>query len=497
MSSRSEQIASQLRVFIKKKNLQVLPSMSILCREYGASFSTIVQAVKILKNEKLVLCRQGSKIHIVGQRIRDIKLSRCYIELEQRIVAGVLKRGTSIEKIAELAKKYTIARSYVIACLTELAQSNLVHKRGRKWIVGPSQDELLSTNDQKGIILIITKWEFDLRIFFNNQHILPFSRMLSNELNAAQMRLHFGFVKTIQLHSEAAGDGIKEIETFIRKNKEQYKGALVHLGYAASELKDLYKSLAPHEKPILYFDSANTFKKNNMPKHCPNFLCYSINEERAIDSVLEVLSEHGHKHIIYFNVLGGKVNWVKNRLILIKKRIKWLKLSIRVQEIIQSEQFWTGPGIDQSHQHAIRRKYELAGRISDAMKIKELSRHDHIIKLRDALINVTPSMAQLRGTEATAIVAPSDQYAFAYFQWLRMVGISLPEHMSLVSFGNIPEAVSYPVSTIDFGFENLGYLAAHHLIGDLPKAKRHVVKSEPAFLERGSIGKPRPGPLVF
>ena len=67
-------------------------------------------------------------------------------------------------------------------------------------------------------------------------------------------------------------------------------------------------------------------------------------------------------------------------------------------------------------------------------------------------------------------------------------------HPSLASYGKIvfAQSVLFPVSTVDYGFERLGYLAAHVFIGDIdvPCGSDGNVGGVCALMDRGSIGKP-------
>jgi DNA-binding LacI/PurR family transcriptional regulator len=54
------------------------------------------------------------------------------------------------------------------------------------------------------------------------------------------------------------------------------------------------------------------------------------------------------------------------------------------------------------------------------------------------------------------------------FQWLRLQHIDIPSRMALISFDNSRLVHPLPITSVDFGFGDLGYAAFHALMGDIP-----------------------------
>ena len=86
------------------------------------------------------------------------------------------------------------------------------------------------------------------------------------------------------------------------------------------------------------------------------------------------------------------------------------------------------------------------------------------------LIDLTACLgAFLARSDTTAILAPNDEHARMFYRWLMMAGIRVPEDLSLLSFDDLVEsAYPYTISSINFGFDSLGYTAFHALLGDIP-----------------------------
>jgi DNA-binding LacI/PurR family transcriptional regulator len=112
---------------------------------------------------------------------------------------------------------------------------------------------------------------------------------------------------------------------------------------------------------------------------------------------------------------------------------------------------------------------------------------------------LTPVLYEyLARRKVTALVAPCDYDGRYLYGWLLLAGYRPGLDLSLVSFDNAWAAQQFPVSSVDFGFELLGYKAFHLIYGDVPvrKTGSGEVSAEAFVTERGSIGTPARGRLV-
>jgi DNA-binding LacI/PurR family transcriptional regulator len=117
----------------------------------------------------------------------------------------------------------------------------------------------------------------------------------------------------------------------------------------------------------------------------------------------------------------------------------------------------------------------------------------HEQELRTAYLRKAPSLVSLLTKhDVTALLAINDNFARKYYFWLRTVGIDVPAHLSVIGFDNLAVNTPYPISSIDFGFERLGYLAAHILIGDTNVAaeRNGDIPGIPTLVDRGSVARP-------
>jgi hypothetical protein len=110
------------------------------------------------------------------------------------------------------------------------------------------------------------------------------------------------------------------------------------------------------------------------------------------------------------------------------------------------------------------------------------------------MLNQSPSMmVALTDPRITALIVPNDQDSFRVHRWLQLAGVAVPRYVSVISFDNYHRFAFVPVSTIDFGFGYLGYMAFHAIMGDIPvrKSRYGDVASRPHVSHRGSLGVPR------
>jgi DNA-binding LacI/PurR family transcriptional regulator len=114
------------------------------------------------------------------------------------------------------------------------------------------------------------------------------------------------------------------------------------------------------------------------------------------------------------------------------------------------------------------------------------------------LLRRTPTLQTLlAGSQVTAIIAANEWLAITYFYWLKYAGLSIPRDLSIIGFDNHRRFMQHPTATLDLKLDELGYLAAHLLIGDIPVRhdRKGNVAAQPQFIDRGALGPAREGKL--
>lgn len=105
-------------------------------------------------------------------------------------------------------------------------------------------------------------------------------------------------------------------------------------------------------------------------------------------------------------------------------------------------------------------------------------------------LHFTPLFLHLmQDPDMHAVVAPNDAMARDLFAWIQGAGTSPGRELSLLSFDNYWALQPLAVTTIDFGFDNLGYAAFHFIQGDIPihQSPPGHVPAKPHVVRRGSV----------
>ena len=93
----------------------------------------------------------------------------------------------------------------------------------------------------------------------------------------------------------------------------------------------------------------------------------------------------------------------------------------------------------------------------------------------------------------TALICPNDEEAGLQYTAVKETGREVPRDISMVSFDNAPWLRPFPVSSVDFGTDGLGYKAFHLLLGLVPVhiGRKRLLQGDNILVDNGSIGPPR------
>lgn len=121
--------------------------------------------------------------------------------------------------------------------------------------------------------------------------------------------------------------------------------------------------------------------------------------------------------------------------------------------------------------------------------LMDVGRHDRRV------LYITSSLSKaVIEQNATAVIAPNDECANVICHWLGAAGIHFPADVSVVSFDdNLARQYPFAISSVNFGFDRLGYLAGHCIMGDLSVrvGGGRSVAAMPTLNHTGSIGTVR------
>ena len=274
---------------------------------------------------------------------------------------------------------------------------------------------------------------------------------------------------------------------------ERYRGAItIDTSITLDEFKDWVRILScSGKKPVLLFDSSGSHPKSVRPNLSMTSSYYRLflDEPSAVELALKSLAQTGHR-TIGVPTFEQDETWAAPRINKIRNTATALFPETTVVQAVHQEAFWVRESA------GLHNKLEL---LAENFR-RFIAESGQIRKVRSGLLHrgnpffaATPSIMRLLEAGCTALIALNDWRAHQYLVWFRNAGLRVPEDMSIVSFDNLAESETVPISTVDFGFARLGYLAAHILIGDIPvKAdKQGNIPGLCTLMDRGSIGLPR------
>jgi hypothetical protein len=227
---------------------------------------------------------------------------------------------------------------------------------------------------------------------------------------------------------------------------------------------------------------------------------FHLSELQAVRLTLKTLYEAGHRIIGVPNP-GSEPAWLRQRSEYIAQVAREMGKSLVVVQQRECEPlFVPQPGMTGAQ---IAAKFDAEGNAFLA-NIKSLALDRATTKMhyarmpadiRRLLLSTVRLGAMIVRHRPTALIAPSDEHAHECYRWLAAAGFSIPRDMTLVSFDdNLDTLYPYPISSVNFGFDYLGYACFHVLLGDLriPTDRWKSIGARPRINHPGTIGAPGP-----
>jgi len=493
-----DRLASRLSSELKEPAPGFLPTIGEWARRYKVCYRTMWKAVKVLKKRGLIVTRKGSSPRRPG-RTSDLTTAqqRVYDDFKTDIVEGHYKTGDMLPKYEFLQRTANVSRDTIVAALRMLSTECLVHKKGKKWFAGPSKDRKgpasVSSRSQPVVLLLVgIEWSWEM--LFRSNFLRPFIEIFRNELSkhGLQLTVHFSD-RPLQAFAAFIPFGQDQAREIVAGLGDRYRGAIaVDFSIKAEEFRTWVRILScSGQKPVVLFDSSGTHPalvRANLLS-IPSYYRLFLDEPSGIELAVKSLLQAGHLTLGVPTFKRHEESWALPRLDLIRSATASISPNARIVHAAHEEEFWV-PESSEPHSMLESLAENFRNFIVDPGKTRRsrsgIARGENPFLLR------TPSMTSLLASGCTALIALNDWRAQQYLVWFRNAGLRIPEDLSLVSFDNTAESETVPVSTVDFGFARLGYLAAHILIGDIPvRADREGnIAGICALMDRGSIGPP-------
>jgi DNA-binding LacI/PurR family transcriptional regulator len=419
-----------------------LPSRRELSRRYGVAQMTITRAARRLRNEGFLRMGQGRRMSLAGEPCSLPTPSplrageRLAMELMEHIESGVLRDGDMLPKISYLALKNHVSNKTVSRAYRHLERRGVVTRNGKRRVVGtPPRGSSRRLTDTPPVILLLGEGEFSWRGLFVPR-TEGFCRTFSTEADRRGIQLLPVCSTVREPEYGYFAQGEAEIRTLIQTLGDRYQGSLIL--NTRGEMPDVDRwmdLLSRMGKPVVWFDRHGESFRLPGPRV---FHCY-FSERRAVELAARYLVESGHRTIGYVN--SGQ-DWMQHRETLLRCGLEALSPDVAL------------------------------------VRLKVTTRYP---ALRRHHVTAYPGLS--------AIVAPNDHDARHIYYSLRGAGLRIPDDLSLLSFDNYPELIPLPVSTIDFGFDHLGYCSFHLILRDLPirTDSANGVATRPRLVRRGSV----------
>lgn len=372
--------------------------------------------------------------------ILSIQLARVFISLvpmdinpkidileriRNTIASGQWHAGEAIPKIRFLCQSWNLSATTLICAIRQAAQEQLLHKKGKYWIIGPEPSLKSSENSN----------QIPPTILIASHRLNEWSEFHQNLL--AGFVIGFGFEANrhkVRLYPVLTGEGEKEDRAFpcgrqaIQKFRQELGSA--YLGTIFTPLavttKNLVSSLSFFQRlggPVVWMQDELPAIKRSLPQQILRISYGDWGSKPGNSSAhiaLASLYEKGHRRIAFLTNEWEQHNWLANRL------------------------------------QALER---------EASSFKELTIHRLLKSPRTSDDDLVRSAFDDR---ITALIAPNDEMAIRYYLSCNRAGKIIPHDISLVSFDNRYTLKPFPISSVDFGLEFLGYQAFHYIYGVIP-----------------------------
>jgi len=482
-------IADELMALSAEGTAARLPSIHELSIRFKAAPATVFRALHLLADRGRIRLRKGKCAVIIDKNGQEMPESTAcdaiYASIKADISKGSYRSGYPLPKFGFFLAQYHIASGTLHAALRKLSLEKIIHKSGKRWVVGPGSPRTFlhrASAIPPPAVMLLVRTKSDWRDFFNNTHTAAFAQSFNQEMVRFGIQMRIGLLDHFPDPSNTPGEDEIRYGDLVRTLKDHYQGTMIIANdLSGRELDTAYEQLARFDKPVVFFDAANrgAILSHRRPMRRCKFVRLFFDEQQAVELALAYLTANNHARIAVPRRFPP-VDWMERRCALLQAAAQRLSPGPELLFAQLTEPFWNLRDVPAGED--LFSAYE--------KNVRKILRAGNKRECRTLLIEKTPSMRGFLDRRATALIGLNDRLAQEEYFWLRLAGIAVPDTLSMVSFDNIPESIAMPISTMDFGFGQLGYLAAHIFIGDIPSAvdRRGSIAGPCTLIDRGSAG---------
>jgi DNA-binding LacI/PurR family transcriptional regulator/DNA-binding transcriptional regulator YhcF (GntR family) len=514
-------VSQKIHAYICESSQQELPSISALAEKFSVGEQTVVKAIQELAKKGIVSCCAGRKTRVIADpgngssdeanQFKSDRFKQLVQMFRQEIIDGKIKTGQPMPKSEYLVTRLKVSRRTLAQIFTGLLKECLVHKKGKKWIVGPARSNVaiferpsLVLSDNARVIVVLCPSFKNWNTLLRHHRFNTFALTLTEEIE----RHHMRFV-LCGTDSEENGPfspaGLIHVKHLVATFGERYQGTILVGNFEAASQDTApapwLAMFGEFKKPVIWCDILNVgiehISHEGIP---PNTELYSVlvDNVAAAHAALRPLADLGYRliGIPYAQEESAPVGWSVKRAELLadiaSKNYPAIKI---VQTDVSGPLWWPHlSGIHPEWNSPEKLFEEMKGRIIRFVNSHPESEEIAAKPAESQFAAAVPNLCKLlQEDRVTALIAPSEFFAIQFFAWLSLMGFKIPRDVSLVSFDNTVIIRAYPIATIDWGYNHMAYCSVHLLIGDIPIKINpgNIVFSSTSLIDRGSLSVPR------
>ncbi len=523
-------VVLEILEIIHSNTKPTLPSIDSIARGLKVDTHKVSRAMQLLRERGYVQYRRGQRIR-PGEKFLP-KHEKCpppektrnkneglYESLKSRIMEGSLRVHEQLPKRNYYALRFGISRDSVGRIYARLEQEELIRKKGRRWYVGKGYNDVETFPWNMPTILIMQPSPNAWRRY-NNSRGWRFQHAFADQAKNTGVGLRQYVAHPIDINS-IIPSGLHRLSSHVKQFESSYLGTII-VGRKAEydDFKLMVHQVLSLGRPVVWFDYHEDTEETGIDH--PLFYTCRFSEPLFSTCPLKILNSLGHRRIGYPS-FAVEDEWQLRRFYLLKQAAERLDPPPRLVGFFDASDhilrlgprgftrqieflFDSGPPIVRTVlsrcikilQHKLNvflSKEEaarlLAEHILDWPRNITLPRDQKRDPLPREILIFYVYSDFIKEEPITALLFPRDGAARNAYKYLHDFGIRVPRDLSVVSYDNLYDAITLPVSTVDPGGTNLGYRAFHAIFGDIPvvnRKDRNMIIAQPDIDRRGTIG---------
>lgn len=531
---KASKIAEKIKIEYVDNKEKIFPSTRYLAAKYQVSQQVVCVALQILETQGLLILSKGRKAKRISdpEVIKNLPKEPSYVRLfsiiEKEILQGNLKAGSFLPKHKYYVTQYNFSTRSVQKAYELILEKKIAYRKGRQIIIGKEPEILVSYAQTRNAIVIVSQSTHEWSKICTDAYYDSFGQTIISECKRFNVDLNYIYVQPSKFPIFDAPSGVTQYKRIIKNLGPHYRGTLVTCSLSHFDDLSYWLSAAIETKrPIIFLNTLNL--QNDSLSNASNIYQLKMSEYELTYQAIQYLYNFGHRSIGFLK--NKQVPWVLERENSLRKvcekfdGIKFFSYQASPHEwkypenenvfrTIDSIISLNLPIVNKSIEFLLENKNELISKYQDYYDAKghkydgiaaisstpdSIQKIDKIYYPSLSIVHAAISLYPVFKEDITAVIAPNDLSARGmHYSWIRNLGIKIPKDLSIISFDNFYRYYPFPLTTVDPGFNSLGYAAFHTIIGDIPieKDRRNQIWAKPEVVNKGSVAMPRSTTLM-